>query len=74
MLALIEGVGVLFNVWTYRKQQEMQQEQMEIQKKYFEKMVRIQQGDAWHDDRETKKEILSMEDAAGLGGQKSYSF
>ena len=68
MLALIEGVGVAINVYSYRQQQIMQEQQAEIERKHIEKMLRIQRGDAWHDDRETKQELLSLQDAAGVSG------
>ena len=41
MLMLIEGVGVAMNVYMYRQQQAMMEEQMALEKKKIEKMMRI---------------------------------
>ena len=41
MLALIEGVGVAMNVYMYRAQQAAMEEQMNMEKKKIEKMMRI---------------------------------
>ena len=41
MLGLIEGVGVAMNVYMMRQQQAMMEEQMEVEKKKLEKMMRI---------------------------------
>ena len=71
---LIEGVGVAMNVYMYRQQQAMMEEQMALEKKKIEKMMRIQKGDAWHDDIETKKDVASLQQSPGGMSQKSYSF
>ena len=47
---------------------------MALEKKKIEKMMRIQKGDAWHDDIETKKDVASLQQSPGGMSQKSYSF
>ena len=47
MLTLIEGVTVMITAYTMRQQQMMQEEQMAIQKKELERVMRRGGPDAW---------------------------
>ena len=81
MLCLIEGVTVMITQYSMRMQQQMQEEQMKIQRAELEKMMRRGGTDPWAVDfnkdlsgRDLTDNTETLSDPALSGQGKSFSF